>query len=296
MQITIKRLKQIIKEELSEAFAGGDYGSVKDRKSDNYHAVSMELRHGMGIPEEDVTDELIMTILRHPRYSDGDSIDAGARSTPPGYGFSRQDIYDLKRQTELREVDMGGEDPPTMGDVKYGYEKAYKEQDKIEDLAENALWYYKNQKGGGLRDLKIIASGKPMPDVVRISQEEAMHIVVVAEALKKAGVKNDLQEEDDNALQEGQDANIEGTRLMSIKQLSQASDITSNVLRSLNPKEKGPNIRREKIYNVNKGRMIAVRTLNDASGADIYLGKDTDEHEAALRKLGYVRVLDLHVP
>lgn len=292
MQITIKRLKQIIKEELSEAFAGGDYGSVKDRKSDNYHAVSMELRHGMGIPEEDVTDELIMTILRHPRYSDGDSIDAGARSTPPGYGFSRQDIYDLKRQAELREVDMGGE--PTGSEIKAMNDK--RRQEKIEELAENALWYYRNQRGGGLKDLKIIAFGQPMPDVVRISQEDAMRIVIAAEALKMAGVKNDLQEEDDNALQEGQDANIEGTRLMSIKQLSQASDITSNVLRSLNPKEKGPNIRREKIYNVNKGRMIAVRTLNDASGADIYLGKDTDEHEAALRKLGYVRVLDLHVP
>ena len=292
MKFTKNKLIEIIKEEISEAFADGDYGNVKDRKSDNYHAVSMELRHGMGIPEEDVTDELIMTILRHPRYSDGDSIDAGARSTPPGYGFSRQDIYDLKRQNELREVDMGGE--PTGSEIKAMNDM--RRQEKIEELAENALWYYKNQRGGGLNDLKIIAFGQPMPDVVRISQEEAMHIVVVAEALKMAGVKNDLREEDDNALQEGQDANIEGTRLMSIKQLSQASDITSNVLRSLNPKEKGPNIRREKIYNVNKGRMIAVRTLNDASGADIYLGKDTDEHEAALRKLGYVRVLDLHVP
>ena len=292
MKFTKQQLKQIIKEEISQVFAERDYGDVALRKSDNYNAVRLELIAGMEIPEELVTDELILKILRHEKYSDGDSIDAGARSTPPGYGFSRQDIYDLKRQNELREVDMGGE--PTGSEIKAMNDM--RRQEKIEELAENALWYYKNQRGGGLNDLKIIAFGQPMPDVVRISQEEAMHIVVVAEALKMAGVKNDLREEDDNALQEGQDANIEGTRLMSIKQLSQASDITSNVLRSLNPKEKGPNIRREKIYNVNKGRMIAVRTLNDASGADIYLGKDTDEHEAALRKLGYVRVLDLHVP
>jgi hypothetical protein len=95
MKITKERLKRIIKEEITEVFAGGDYGSVKDRQSDNYHAVSMELRHGMDIPKEDVTDELIMAILRDPRYSDGDSIDVDARSTPKGYGFTRQDIYNL---------------------------------------------------------------------------------------------------------------------------------------------------------------------------------------------------------
>ena len=95
MKITKSKLNKIIKEEISKVFAEGDYGSVKDRQSDNYHAVRLELIAGMDIPKELVTDELIMTILRDPRYSEGDSIDAEQGTAPRGYGFTLQDIYDL---------------------------------------------------------------------------------------------------------------------------------------------------------------------------------------------------------
>ena len=97
MKITKQQLKQIIKEEISQVFAERDYDSVKDRQSDNYHAVRLELIAGMDIPIELVTDELIMAILRHEKYSDGDSIDAEAvmGGPPAGYGFTRQEIYDL---------------------------------------------------------------------------------------------------------------------------------------------------------------------------------------------------------
>ena len=93
MKTTKQQLKQIIKEEISQVFAERDYGNVALRKSDNYNAVRSELIAGMGIPEELVTDELILKILRHEKYSDGDSIADGP--APKGYGFTRQQIYDL---------------------------------------------------------------------------------------------------------------------------------------------------------------------------------------------------------
>jgi hypothetical protein len=111
----------------------------------------------------------------------------------PNAESAREQIR-AKRGEALQEVNFGGEDPPTPGDIKYGYEQAYEEQDKIDSLAEKALWYYQNQRGGGLKDLKLIASGQSMPSLgIDISQEEAMQIVIAAAALEMAGVENDLR-------------------------------------------------------------------------------------------------------
>ena len=64
----------------------------------------------------------------------------------------------------------------------------HQETNLDDDLIEKAIWYYKNQRGGGLKDLKIIASGQPMPDVVSIGRPEAEKIVLIARALEMAGV------------------------------------------------------------------------------------------------------------
>ena len=125
MKITKRQLRRIIKEVVSEA-----------RKSDNYYAVRMELISGMGIPEKDVTDELIMAILSDPRYIDGEPIDAGAEGYGgrPG-GFTRQDVYDLKRIIKEERAKLM-ENPQQMTFNQKGVDSVRAMADQIEPMFE----------------------------------------------------------------------------------------------------------------------------------------------------------------
>ena len=63
-------------------------------------------------------------------------------------------------------------------------DEQHQEVNLDDDLVERAIWYYKNPRG--LSDLKIIAAGRPMPDVVDIDRSEAEKIVLIARALELA--------------------------------------------------------------------------------------------------------------
>jgi len=82
MKITKQKLKQIIKEEITEVFAGGNYGNVALRKSDAYHSVRMQLNTMRGLPKEEITDELVVSILRDPPEG---------TSGMERYGYDRED-------------------------------------------------------------------------------------------------------------------------------------------------------------------------------------------------------------
>ena len=82
MKITKQQLKLIIKEEISEVFAGGDYGNVSLRKSDAYHSIRQQLAMMPGLPKEEITDELIVSILRDPPEG---------TSGMERYGYDRED-------------------------------------------------------------------------------------------------------------------------------------------------------------------------------------------------------------